>query len=86
MGMSVSLTAGAPPVPSSGVTWWRVHLVWALLVLVPFVGSFVVMAASQPAGSDRIETTLVLYAPAMTALWLVGHAFIGQLHRAGRRG
>jgi hypothetical protein len=85
MSMSVSLTTGAPSAPASGVTWWRVHLVWALLVLVPFIGSFTVMAASTPDSSDRIETILVLYGPAMTALWLVGHTFIGHLHRAGRR-
>ena len=58
---------------------WRVHAVWAVLVLVPFLGPQ--MALGLGGDSERVATTLAFYGPAIAVVWLAGHATIVHVQR-----
>lgn len=62
-------------------TWisWRVHALWALLVLLPFLSPQVLLAFGGE--GDRVTTTLAFYGPAITAVWLAGHGTILHVQR-----
>ena len=62
---------------------WRVHGMWAVLVLLPFLLPQLLIAIDG--NGDQVGTTLAYYGPAIAALWIAGHATIHRLHRDRRR-
>ncbi|GEM_PF-3027109 len=65
----------------SGISW-RVHAVWAMLVLLPFLVPQVMLALGGD--GERVTTTLAFYGPAITAVWVAGHATILHAQRERR--
>ena len=63
---------------------WRVHGMWAVLVLLPFL--LPQLAIAIGGNGDQVSMTLAFYGPAIAALWLAGHATIHRLHRDRRSG
>lgn len=52
---------------------------WAMLVLLPFVSPQVMFALGGD--GERVTTTLAFYGPAISAVWLAGHATILHVQR-----
>jgi len=66
------------PADHSSISW-RVHAVWAMLVLLPFLVPQVGLALGGD--GERVTTTLAFYGPAITAVWVAGHATILHAQR-----
>lgn len=68
--------------PTDSAISWKVHAVWAVLVLLPFLGPHVMMTIIGT--GDRVGLTLALYGPAIVGIWLSGHVALHRLHRDRR--
>lgn len=58
---------------------WRVHALWAALVLLPFVCPQVLLAVGGD--GERVTTTTAFYGPAIATIWLAGHVAVAHVQR-----